>query len=73
MIGFAAFSCAYSKPSAGFVGVALSTIMSITQGLNWVIRQKSELEQNVVSVERMKNTSKAPVVALELFARFSTV
>ena len=30
-------------------------------------------ESYVVSVERMKNTSKAPVVALELFARFSTV
>ena len=28
--------------------------MSITQGLNWVIRQKSELEQNVVSVERVE-------------------
>ena len=30
-------------------------------------------ESYVVSVERIKNTSKAPVVALELFAKFSTV
>ena len=28
---------------------------------------------NVVSVERIKNTSNGPVVALELLARFSTV
>ena len=55
MIGFAAFSCAFSKPSAGFVGVALSTIMSITQSLNWLIRQKAELEQNVVRYVMHRN------------------
>ena len=54
MIGVAAFACAYSKPSAGFIGVALSTIMSITQALNFVIVQKAELEQNVVSIERLE-------------------
>ena len=54
MIGFAAFSCVFSRPSAGFVGVAMSMIMSVTQILNFCIRQKAELEQNVVSIERIQ-------------------
>ncbi|ETO01991.1 ATP-binding cassette, sub-family C (CFTR/MRP), member 3 [Reticulomyxa filosa] len=50
----AAISCCLSKPSPGWVGVALSTIMAVTQSLNWFVRQKSELEQDIVSVERLQ-------------------
>ena len=67
LIGFAALSCAYSKPSAGFAGVALTSIFTVTQALNYVIMQKAQLEQNAVSVERIdqytKNTqSEAPYI-----------
>ena len=31
MVGFACFMCVYTRPSAGFIGVAVSTIMTFTQ------------------------------------------
>ncbi|CAE7095301.1 unnamed protein product [Rhizoctonia solani] len=40
---------------AGLVGLVLSYGLSTTQSLNWVVRTASEVEQNLVSVERVVN------------------
>lgn len=37
----------------GLVGLAISYSLSITQALSWMVRMSSELETNVVSVERI--------------------
>lgn len=37
---------------AGLVGLMMSQALSTTQALNWVVRSASEVEQNIVSVER---------------------
>ena len=38
---------------AGLVGLVLSYALNTTSSLNWVIRSASEVEQNIVSVERI--------------------
>ena len=38
---------------AGLVGLLMTYTMSITQALNWLVRSASEVEQNIVSVERV--------------------
>ncbi|KAI1318942.1 hypothetical protein EDD11_005376 [Mortierella claussenii] len=38
----------------GLVGLSLTYAMSITQTLNWMVRQYTEIESNIVSVERLK-------------------
>eukprot|EP01083_Nonionella_stella_P190772 706437_1 len=57
LIGLAALFCAITQPQAGYIGVALSTIMSVTQSLNYFVRQKAQLEQDIVSVERIDQYS----------------
>ncbi|PKI84854.1 hypothetical protein MVES_001270 [Malassezia vespertilionis] len=41
------------RMSAGLMGLMLSQALSTTQALNWAVRSISEVEQNVVSVERI--------------------
>jgi ABC-type multidrug transport system fused ATPase/permease subunit len=52
--------------SGGSGGLALTYSLSITQTLNWYVRQSAELESQVVSVERVKEyadvTPEAPAV-----------
>ncbi|KJA15567.1 hypothetical protein HYPSUDRAFT_48272 [Hypholoma sublateritium FD-334 SS-4] len=38
---------------AGLVGLVLSYALNTTSSLNWVVRSASEVEQNIVSVERV--------------------
>ncbi|KAG8835556.1 hypothetical protein FRC17_002476 [Serendipita sp. 399] len=38
---------------AGIVGMVLSYCLSVSGALNWMVRSASEVEQNIVSVERM--------------------
>ncbi|OAQ30743.1 ATP-binding cassette transporter 1 [Linnemannia elongata AG-77] len=38
----------------GLVGLSLTYALSITQTLNWMVRQYTEIESNIVSVERLK-------------------
>ncbi|KAF8928276.1 hypothetical protein BGZ58_009765 [Dissophora ornata] len=38
----------------GLVGLSLSYALSITQTLNWMVRQYTEIESNIVSVERLQ-------------------
>ncbi|KAG8992893.1 hypothetical protein FRB94_011203 [Tulasnella sp. JGI-2019a] len=41
------------RVDAGLVGFVLSYALNTTQALNWVVRQAGEVEQNIVSVERI--------------------
>jgi ATP-binding cassette, subfamily C (CFTR/MRP), member 1 len=38
---------------AGLVGMVLSYCLSVSGALNWLVRSASEVEQNIVSVERL--------------------
>lgn len=38
---------------AGLVGIVMSYTISVTGSLNWAVRSASEVEQNIVSVERV--------------------
>ncbi|KAK0457645.1 P-loop containing nucleoside triphosphate hydrolase protein [Desarmillaria tabescens] len=42
---------------AGLVGLVVSYALSATSSLNWVVRSASEVEQNIVSVERILHQS----------------
>uniref|UniRef100_A0A8C0BYX7 Multidrug resistance-associated protein 1 n=1 Tax=Buteo japonicus TaxID=224669 RepID=A0A8C0BYX7_9AVES len=45
---------ARNKLSAGLVGLSVSYSLQITAYLNWLVRMSSELETNIVAVERVK-------------------
>ncbi|KAG7444271.1 metal resistance protein YCF1 [Guyanagaster necrorhizus] len=52
---------------AGLVGLVLSYALNATSSLNWVVRSASEVEQNIVSVERILHQSEvAPEAPHEL-------
>lgn len=42
------------KLNAGVVGLSVSYALQITQTLNWLVRMTSEVETNIVAVERIK-------------------
>jgi len=42
---------------ASIVGLSVSSALSITQTLNWMVRMSCDLETNIVSVERVKEYS----------------
>ena len=50
----------------GLVGLSLTYALGITQTLNWMVRQYTEIESNIVSVERMQEyidlTPEAPEI-----------
>ncbi|KAG8218162.1 P-loop containing nucleoside triphosphate hydrolase protein [Butyriboletus roseoflavus] len=50
---FAIAAVVTSNVDAGLVGMVLSYALSTTGALNWLVRSASEVEQNVVSVERI--------------------
>ncbi|CAJ0585805.1 unnamed protein product, partial [Mesorhabditis spiculigera] len=65
VIFFAALFSVLSKEwgwssSAGIVGVSVSYALNITEVLNFAVRQISEIEANVVSVERVKEYTETP-------------
>ncbi|XGW32572.1 hypothetical protein V3C99_017265 [Haemonchus contortus] len=47
--------------TAGLVGLSVSYALNITQTLNWAVRMTSELETNIVAVERIKEYSDTPI------------
>ena len=47
----------------GLVGLSISYALQITQVLNYVVRMASELETNIVAVERIKEYSETPTEA----------
>ncbi|KDN53139.1 putative YCF1-vacuolar ABC transporter [Tilletiaria anomala UBC 951] len=52
---------------AGLLGLMMSQTLNTTQALNWVVRSVSEVEQNIVSVERILSYSElTPEAPLEI-------
>jgi len=49
------------RMSAGLLGLMLSQVLSTTQTLNWAVRSASEVEQNIVSVERVMSYAGLPM------------
>ncbi|KAK5969866.1 Multidrug resistance-associated protein 1 [Trichostrongylus colubriformis] len=47
--------------TAGLVGLSVSYALNITQTLNWAVRMTSELETNIVAVERIKEYTDTPI------------
>uniref|UniRef100_A0AC35TYJ0 Multidrug resistance-associated protein lethal(2)03659 n=1 Tax=Rhabditophanes sp. KR3021 TaxID=114890 RepID=A0AC35TYJ0_9BILA len=54
---FAVLSRQNSSLTAGLVGLSVSYALNVTQTLNWAVRMTSELETNIVAVERIKEYS----------------
>lgn len=48
------------RMNAGLLGMMLSQALNTTQALNWTIRSCSDVEQNIVSVERVISYSSVP-------------
>lgn len=42
------------------IGLSISYSLAVTQVMNWMVRNVSDLESNVVSVERIKEYSEIP-------------
>ncbi|XP_074821495.1 ATP-binding cassette sub-family C member 6 isoform X2 [Natator depressus] len=59
---FAALFAVISKThlSPGIVGFSISGALQITGILNWMVRSWTEIENNIVSVERVREYSKTP-------------
>uniref|UniRef100_A0A8D0GRQ7 MRP1 protein n=1 Tax=Sphenodon punctatus TaxID=8508 RepID=A0A8D0GRQ7_SPHPU len=59
---FAALLAVISKPhlSPGIVGFSISYALQITGVLNWMVRSWTEMENNIVSVERVREYTKTP-------------
>lgn len=55
---FAVMAVMKSNVDAGLVGLVLSYALNTTGALNWLVRSASEVEQNVVSVERIIHYAK---------------
>ncbi|NWW52642.1 MRP3 protein, partial [Pedionomus torquatus] len=62
---FAALFAVISKTSlnAGLVGLSVSYALQVTLSLNWMVRMTSELETNIVAVERIKEYSETETEA----------
>jgi ABC-type multidrug transport system fused ATPase/permease subunit len=46
--------------SSSIIGLMLVYALSVTQTLNWMVRQSCEIETNIVSVERIKEYTEIP-------------
>ncbi|XP_026210427.1 canalicular multispecific organic anion transporter 1 [Anabas testudineus] len=55
VVFFAALFAVISRKSldSGLVGLSISYALNVTQTLNWLVRMTSELETNIVAVERV--------------------
>uniref|UniRef100_A0A4X2KC03 ATP-binding cassette sub-family C member 6 n=1 Tax=Vombatus ursinus TaxID=29139 RepID=A0A4X2KC03_VOMUR len=62
LIFTAAFFAVFSKPhlSPGIVGFSISMALQVTEILHWAVRSWTDLENNIVSVERMRDYTKTP-------------
>lgn len=63
IIFFAALFCVLGRGSeleAGIAGLSLSYALQITQTLNWLVRMTSDVETNIVAVERIKEYGETP-------------
>ncbi|XP_033224446.1 multidrug resistance-associated protein 1 isoform X4 [Belonocnema kinseyi] len=63
IIFFAALFCVLGTKNelqAGVAGLSLSYALQITQTLNWLVRMTSDVETNIVAVERIKEYGETP-------------
>ncbi|XP_019855858.1 PREDICTED: multidrug resistance-associated protein 1-like isoform X2 [Amphimedon queenslandica] len=68
VIFFAALSAAlqrnypeiFGRIDPGLVGLSISYSLMVTQSLNWTVRMMSDLESNIVAVERIKEYTETP-------------
>uniref|UniRef100_A0A914ULK3 ABC-type glutathione-S-conjugate transporter n=1 Tax=Plectus sambesii TaxID=2011161 RepID=A0A914ULK3_9BILA len=60
---FAVLSREWNPVSAGVIGLSVSYSLNITNFLNMAVRQVSDLETNIVSVERVKEYTETPTEA----------
>ncbi|XP_061472000.1 ATP-binding cassette sub-family C member 3 isoform X2 [Rhineura floridana] len=65
VVFFAALFAVLSKNnlSAGLVGLSVSYALQVTMSLNWMVRMTSDLESNIVAVERVKEYSETKTEA----------
>jgi len=65
IIFFAALFSVVNRDSleSGLVGLSITYALQVTATLNWMVRMSSELETNIVSVERVKEYSETPTEA----------
>lgn len=49
--------------TAGIVGLSITYALNVTQTLNWLVRMTTELETNIVAVERVKEYTEIPTEA----------
>ncbi|XP_060108083.1 ATP-binding cassette sub-family C member 3 [Heteronotia binoei] len=65
VVFFAALFAVLSKDSltAGLVGLSVSYALQVTMALNWMVRMTSDLETNIVAVERVKEYSETETEA----------
>ena len=62
IILFSALLAVISDNNEGSLGLSVSYALSITQTLNWLVRMTSDVETNVVAVERIKEYGEVPKV-----------
>ncbi|KAK2087574.1 Multidrug resistance-associated protein 1 [Saguinus oedipus] len=57
---FAALFAVISRHSlsAGLVGLSVSYSLQVTMYLNWLVRMSSEMETNIVAMERLRSIQK---------------
>ncbi|OAD61579.1 Multidrug resistance-associated protein 1 [Eufriesea mexicana] len=62
IIFFAALFAVLNKNSigSGVVGLSISYALQVTQTLNWLVRMNSDVETNIVAVERIKEYGETP-------------
>ncbi|XP_043085933.1 ATP-binding cassette sub-family C member 3 isoform X4 [Puntigrus tetrazona] len=62
---FAALFAVFGKDSLnpGLVGLSVSYALQVTMSLNWMVRMTSDLESNIVAVERVKEYSETQTEA----------
>uniref|UniRef100_A0A8C8ECB9 Canalicular multispecific organic anion transporter 1 n=1 Tax=Otus sunia TaxID=257818 RepID=A0A8C8ECB9_9STRI len=60
VVFFSALLAVISKGTleGGIVGLSVSSALNVTQTLNWLVRMSSELETNIVAVERVHEYTK---------------
>ncbi|KFQ48159.1 Canalicular multispecific organic anion transporter 1, partial [Nestor notabilis] len=60
VVFFSALLAVISKSTleSGIVGLSVSSALNVTQTLNWLVRTSSELETNIVAVERVHEYTK---------------
>uniref|UniRef100_A0A8B9ZKB2 Canalicular multispecific organic anion transporter 1 n=1 Tax=Anas platyrhynchos TaxID=8839 RepID=A0A8B9ZKB2_ANAPL len=60
VVFFSALLAVISKGTldGGIVGLSISSALNVTQTLNWLVRMSSELETNIVAVERVHEYTK---------------